>query len=118
MTTPMLDKYDPAAIEADWYARWEREGLFEAEPDSAGAPFVISGSYFGRRPYHERFERDGLAITFDGWCCALEDYASAFEAAGLLIEALREPLPAAGHDRRRRLPMFLHLRARKPQPAA
>jgi valyl-tRNA synthetase len=30
---PMLDKYDPAAIEASWYARWEAERAFHAEPD-------------------------------------------------------------------------------------
>lgn len=38
----MLDKYDPAAIEAAWYARWEAEGAFHAEPDSSRPPFVIS----------------------------------------------------------------------------
>jgi valyl-tRNA synthetase len=38
----MLDKYDPAAIETDWYARWEKEGLFHEEPDPSRPPFVIS----------------------------------------------------------------------------
>ncbi|MBC5824395.1 MAG: valine--tRNA ligase [Candidatus Eremiobacteraeota bacterium] len=38
----MLDKYDPAAIEAGWYARWEAEGDFHAEPDPGGTPFVIA----------------------------------------------------------------------------
>ena len=38
---PMLEKYDPAAIEAAWYARWESEGAFHAEPDPAKKPFVI-----------------------------------------------------------------------------
>ena len=38
----MLDKYDPAAIEAGWYARWENAGLFHEEPDPSRPPFVIS----------------------------------------------------------------------------
>jgi valyl-tRNA synthetase len=38
----MLDKYDPAAIEADWYAREEAAGLFHEEPDPSRPPFVIS----------------------------------------------------------------------------
>ncbi len=39
---PMLDKYDPGAIEASWYAVWEADGLFHAEPDPSRPPFVIS----------------------------------------------------------------------------
>jgi valyl-tRNA synthetase len=38
----MLDKYDPAAIEADWYAREEASGMFHEEPDPSRPPFVIS----------------------------------------------------------------------------
>lgn len=33
--------YDPAAVEADLYADWERSGLFHAEPDDPGEPFSI-----------------------------------------------------------------------------
>jgi hypothetical protein len=51
---------------------------------------------------------------------ALEEYARALEAAGLLIDRLREPPvpPAAlrsrpGYERWQRLPNFLHLRAIK-----
>jgi valyl-tRNA synthetase len=39
---PMLEKYDPAAIEADWYAREEAAGVFHEEPDPSRPPFVIS----------------------------------------------------------------------------
>ena len=39
---PMLDKYDPAAIEASWYARWEEAGVFHEGPDPSRPPFVIS----------------------------------------------------------------------------
>ncbi|HYK53578.1 MAG TPA: valine--tRNA ligase [Candidatus Eremiobacteraceae bacterium] len=39
---PMLDKYDPAAIEQRWYEIWESEGAFHAEPDPDRKPFVIA----------------------------------------------------------------------------
>src|SRR5215469_14703838 len=39
---PMLEKYDPAAIEPDWYARWEQADLFHENPDPTRPPFVIS----------------------------------------------------------------------------
>jgi hypothetical protein len=32
-------------------------------------------------------------MTFEGMCYPLEDYARALEAAGLLVEAIREPAP-------------------------
>lgn len=88
------------------------------EPD---APFTIPGAYLGRHRFEaETFERDGLEITFAGWCYALEEYAAALEAAGMLVERLREPaaVPAAVAHRpslRRwqRLPAFLHVRAVK-----
>ncbi|HEV8602931.1 MAG TPA: class I SAM-dependent methyltransferase [Gaiellaceae bacterium] len=86
-----------------------------------GAAFVIAGSYFGRRRFEGTFERDGLAVTFHGWCYPLEDYARALEDAGLLIEALREPpIPSEvvtakpREEPHSRIPMFLHLRAVKP----
>jgi SAM-dependent methyltransferase len=80
---------------------------------------VIEGSYFGRRPFEGTFERDGLSITFRGWCYPLDAYTRALEAAGFLIEALRESLPSAAAGPRtqaehRRIPMFLMLRALKP----
>ena len=50
----------------------------------------------------------------------LERYSRAFEAAGLLLEALREPVPDDAFvrarplaGRRRRIPLLLHLRAVK-----
>jgi SAM-dependent methyltransferase len=94
-------------------------GRFESkDPD---APFVIGGSYLGRHRFEDTLERDGLQITFTGWRYSLEEYTSALEDAGLLIERLREPPapPAAvgarpGYERWQRLPNFLHLRAVKP----
>ena len=87
-----------------------------SEPD---AEFVISGSYFGRRPFELHVERDGLEMYYSGWCCALEDYGQALEAAGFVIERLREPpappMPGApaGRARYERIPNFLHLRCRR-----
>jgi SAM-dependent methyltransferase len=92
-------------------------GRFESrEPDAA---FVIDGSYFGRRRFEGTFEKDGLVITFHGWCYPLEDYFRALEAAGFLVDAVREARapdsdrdPAA--ERWRRIPNFLCLRALRP----
>jgi hypothetical protein len=92
--------------------------------DEPGAAFVVSGSYLGARPFSMTVERGGLEMTFDGMLFALEDYARALEAAGLVIEAIREPAPtgdlALRPDRDdwarwQRLPMFLMLRARNPE---
>jgi SAM-dependent methyltransferase len=91
--------------------------------DGGGAPFVVEGAYLGARPFAATMERDGLTMTFDGTMYALEDYARALEAAGLVVEALREPAPAPDAEHRpqtaswarwHRLPMFLMWRARKP----
>jgi hypothetical protein len=84
------------------------------DPD---APFVISGSYLGKRRFEGTFERDGLSMTFRGWAYALEDYARAFEDAGLLIEAVREPAarPGPGRGRWQRIPNFLMLRLCRPK---
>jgi len=92
-------------------------GRFEER--EADSPFVVR-EYFGRRRFDEAFERDGMTMTFHGWCYPLEDYALAFEDAGLLIEALREPkqrdeVVAAdpAEARWQRVPMFLFLRLRR-----
>jgi SAM-dependent methyltransferase len=93
--------------------RWESR-----EPD---AGFVVEGSYFGRRRFEETFERDGLVISFHGWCYPLEDYFRALEKAGFLVEALREPAapeaasePDRSAERWRRVPNFLCVRAVRP----
>jgi SAM-dependent methyltransferase len=84
------------------------------------APFVVRGSYLASRSIDETFERDGLTMTFHGYCHSLGTYAQALEEAGFLIERMREPAAteaavAARTPRLRwqRLPMFLHLRAVK-----
>jgi len=88
------------------------------EPD---APFVIKGSYMAPMRMRDTVERDGVRLTFHSEHRPLEAYARATEAAGLLIEALREAVPSDQvaerdpKDRRwQRIPMFLHMRAVKP----
>lgn len=86
--------------------------------DEADSPFVVTEPYFERRGFTVTAEWDGLSFTFSGWAVPLGEYARALEAAGFLIEALREPRPAAelierDESLRRwaRIPMFLWLRA-------
>jgi ubiquinone/menaquinone biosynthesis C-methylase UbiE len=76
------------------------------------AHFAITEPYLERRYAHVPIERDGLAFTFEGPAYPLQDYVQALEAAGLAIEALREPADPAG-GRWARVPMFLMWRALK-----
>jgi SAM-dependent methyltransferase len=81
----------------------------------AGDTFAVDGGYLGARPFHMTVERGGLTMTFDGTMYALEEYTRALEAAGLAIEAIREPAPAREDGdwaRWHRIPMFLMWRAR------
>jgi SAM-dependent methyltransferase len=84
------------------------------------APFVIDQDYLSRRRTEDTFERGGLRISFSSHRYPLEEYSRALEAAGFLIEAIREP--AAPDEavaarpsmaRWQRIPSFLHLRAVK-----
>jgi SAM-dependent methyltransferase len=78
----------------------------------ANAPFTIEGSYLGpRRWLSIKAERDGLSMDFSGWAYPLEAYFGALERAGLVIQAVREPV---GEEARwQRIPMFLMWRATK-----
>jgi SAM-dependent methyltransferase len=95
-------------------------GTFDG--DDPDAPFVIEGSYLERRRFEGTFQRDGLSMTFRGWCYPLEDYMRALESAGFCVERVREP-PApeeaiasrASYARWQRVPMFLQLRALKAE---
>jgi SAM-dependent methyltransferase len=69
------------------------------------------GNYLTSREVADLFSRGGLSITFYGLTHPLEAYCKALEAAGLLVEALREPAgPEPPWDEQ---PMFLMLRARR-----
>jgi hypothetical protein len=76
--------------------------------------YAITESYLEQRWFSGEMERKGLAFTFEGWCFPLEAYTRALEAAGLLIEAIREPADTAG-GRWARVPMFLMWRALNPR---
>lgn len=74
--------------------------------------FVIRGSYLDSFRYADKIERDELAMTFESQHRPIAAYFEAFEAAGLVVDALREPATKS-HDSWSRVPLFLHLRARK-----
>src|SRR5262245_23621004 len=92
-------------------------GRFETA--AADASFIIKGGYLQTFNYSDPVERDGLSMTFHSQHRPIECYFRALENAGLLVETLREPqVPdhAVVSERSRRwqrLPLFLHLRARR-----
>jgi SAM-dependent methyltransferase len=95
-------------------------GKFEGR--SADARFVIKGDYLNPGIFDETFERAGLVMRFHGFMHPIESYVRALEEPGLLIERLREPaqrgdVVASDPAERRwqRLPMFLFVRALKPE---
>ena len=88
--------------------------------ESAMSPFVIRGTYLSESAYTDIVSRDGFEMRFHSRHRPLEAYARALEAAGLLIDAIREPPVPAGptgiserSKRWQRIPLFMHLRARK-----
>ncbi|MCU1451526.1 MAG: putative methyltransferase [Acidimicrobiales bacterium] len=87
-------------------------GAFKGE--DADAPFVVQAPYFEVRTYVDHIERAGLACTFASVHRTIEVFSRALEAAGFLIEALREVTEPDPADRWHRMPMFLHVRAVLP----
>jgi ubiquinone/menaquinone biosynthesis C-methylase UbiE len=88
--------------------------------DAQESPFVIAGSYLSEFQYAWTSDRAGIEMTFHSKHRSLETFTRAFEEAGLLIEAVREPPwkdktgPTSGEDTRwQRVPLFLHLKAVK-----
>jgi len=97
-------------------------GKFESEDPAS--PFTIRGSYLESFCYADEIERDGLHMRFESKHHPLAAYFDAFQEAGLLVEALREPsVPDSSvqypqnltaNRRWQRLPLFLHARALRP----
>jgi SAM-dependent methyltransferase len=82
-----------------------------------------AGHYFEPHAYPEERVRGGLRMTFHDMHRPLQAYAGALESAGLLIEAVREPVPGDGYvaerpevARWRTAPCFMLLRAIRPAP--
>jgi SAM-dependent methyltransferase len=80
-----------------------------------------AGHYFQALAYPEERVRGGLSMTFHDVHRPLAAYALALEHAGLLIEAIREPVPSDDYlDEHREVlrwrsePCFLLLRAHRP----
>ena len=76
--------------------------------------------YFERHAYAWDGSRDGIDMTFHDVHHPLSAYFEAFEAAGLAVECLREPVPPQellevhpAAERWTKTPCFLHLRAIK-----
>jgi SAM-dependent methyltransferase len=77
--------------------------------------------YFATYGYAEERTRGGLTMTFHDTHRPLGAYMGTLERAGLLVEAVREPIPDDDHvaafpyvERWRRAPVFLLVRALKP----
>jgi ubiquinone/menaquinone biosynthesis C-methylase UbiE len=85
------------------------------ETDS-GTVFTIRPSYFESRRVEDTVGVEGLVVTCRGWTYTLEDYMQAFADAGLIVEAMREPLPAAPpakYQQWQEVPLFLMARTVK-----
>lgn len=80
----------------------------EFEGGEPGSPFVIRRSYLDARKYESAAELAELRMMFHSMHRPLEEFAAAFERAGLLVRTVREPrAPGAEGARWRRIPMFL-----------
>jgi hypothetical protein len=93
-------------------------GSFESEEPEAG--FTIEGSYMDTWDYTESIERDGLRMTFCSIHRPIGAYFELLRVNGLVVDHLQEvgedqPSAAAAPRRLRwtRVPLFLHLRARR-----
>jgi SAM-dependent methyltransferase len=89
--------------------------------ESATSPFVIQGTYLDEFTYTDEISRDGLRVAFHSRHRPIQAYSRALEAAGFVIETVREvgvPADAIRVERStrwQRIPLFLHLRGRKHQ---
>lgn len=87
------------------------------EPGDGGSrhdPFGMKGSYFSARRVAVEEEDDGMRMRFSGWDRPLSAYTGALERAGLLIEAVREPVSVRRDGATRPVPFHLWIRALRP----
>ena len=88
-------------------------GAFAPGSDPARRPFVITDSYLSPQRYASDETRDGLLMRFESMHRPFETYSRAFEAAGFMIEAVREVGVDNPDDKWSRLPLFLDMRLRR-----
>jgi SAM-dependent methyltransferase len=87
-------------------------GQFAPGPDEMARPFVMDpGPYFEERYYADDIERDGLTMRFESIHRPLESYSRALEAAGFVVDAMREVSDVEG--KWTRMPLFLDICARQ-----
>lgn len=80
-----------------------------------GALFTLRHPYLGGRQTDFTFHRASFTLRLRGWTYSIEEYAKALEAAGLVIDRIREPArPDEAGRPARDIPTFLFLRARFP----
>jgi SAM-dependent methyltransferase len=84
------------------------------ETDDEDAPFVVRDSYFERRRYVDRLEKDGVTMTFTSDHRSLQGWLRPLADAGFLLEHVRE-VPGTHRARWQRIPLFLHVRALEPE---
>ena len=79
------------------------------------ATFTITDSYLTERPVGATAERDGLTMSFRSVHRPLQAYLGACSASGLSLEQLVEVPDSTAEpgSRWQRIPLFLHLRARR-----
>jgi SAM-dependent methyltransferase len=90
------------------------------DKEDVESPFVVA-RYFDAPTKVWVSDRSGIRMTFHDRPIPVSTYTGALETAGLLIEALHEPVPDDALVRElpeaarlRRIPLFLHLRAVRP----
>jgi ubiquinone/menaquinone biosynthesis C-methylase UbiE len=76
--------------------------------------FSVDRTYFESSHSYEEFERDGVRMVFSSYSHPLSSYTRALEDAGLLIEAVREPLVTRHDGSTHKLPWHLWMRTVKP----
>jgi SAM-dependent methyltransferase len=84
-------------------------GEFEPGSVERERRFVMTESYFTHRAYADDVERDGCTMRFSSEHRPIESYSRALEAAGFVIEALREVGDIEG--KWTRMPLFLDVAA-------
>jgi SAM-dependent methyltransferase len=88
--------------------------------DDVDSTFAVD-EYFNGPTKALESDRDGIRVTFYDSPIPLSRYSAALEQAGLLVEAIREPVPDEEYVRNwprairhRRVPIYLQFRAVKP----